>query len=131
MAILKSRIMDAYAKMVNEYLEPIVKRNTAEQLGKEIDDLEDEDWKPFLNEMVTVNASFNEFLVESIISEIKENAEFEIPSADVGLDKKTVKVVIPVLTVTVGTVLNPLPIPLSGEVVDGTVSGKVEKGNIK
>lgn len=135
MAISTSRIKSTYERSISEYLEPVIKVTIAEQLGKTVEDLTDDDYKPFLRTIVEANVSLNELLIESIISEIKDNAEFEIPSADVGLDNTKVKVTIPIGVVSQGAgtavITNPAPITISGNVISKKVSGKVKKGYIK
>lgn len=131
MAISKDRILSGIKGKTFDHFLPLIKNVVAEQLGKNVKDLEEKDYKPMLDIMVGANLALNKILVDEIIAEIKENAEYEIPSANVGLDNAKVTVTIPPLTVMQGTVANPLPIVLSGNVVNKKVSGKVKKGNIK
>ena len=131
MAISKDRILSGIKSKTFDHFLPLIKNVAAEQLGKNVGDLEEADYKSMLDIMVNANLVLNKILVDEVFTEIKNNAEYESPSASVGLDSTKVTVTIPSGMVMQGTVPNPLPIPLSGNVVNKRVSGKVKKGNIK
>lgn len=135
MAIDKGKILKEIRNKTTNHFLPLIKTIIAEQLGTNVSDLEENDWKPMLDDMVNSNVALNKILVDEIVSEIKENAEFEIPSANVGLDNTKVKVTIPIGVVSQGAgtavITNPAPITISGNVISKKVSGKVKKGYIK
>lgn len=135
MAIDKDKILKEIRNKTTNHFLPLIKTIIAEQLGTNVSDLEENDWKPMLDDMVNSNVALNKILVDEIVSEIKENAEFEIPSANVGLDNTKVKVTIPIGVVSQGAgaavITNPTPITISGNVISKKVSGKVKKGYIK
>ncbi len=136
MAISTDRVLEDIKGKITEYLRPLIKNATAEQQGKDVSELEDSDFKPMLDTVVDANQALNKITIESIISEIINNAEFEIPSADlVGLDNKSVIVTVPPGAILVGagaaSLANTIPLMLSGKIVSPIVSGKVKKGRIK
>ncbi len=136
MPISEDRILDGVRGSFNTLLEERVKDAVAKQLGKNVSDLKEDDYKPLLQVSVDANMAFYDIVIKEIISEIKANAEVVIDSKDkIGLDKTDVVVTIPPLTVSQGAgsfvIQNPAPIPLKGNVVLKVISGRVKKGNIK